>query len=760
MSRSPMIGQALERLEDARFLSGSACFVDDVKRPRLAHAVVVRSALAHARIKSVDTSAAKALPGVLDVLAFADIAAAVKPIPLWANVLPGFERFAQMPIARDRVVYVGEPVAVVIAEDRYLAEDAADLVSVDYDPLDAVVDVEASRAGHTLVHPAQGTNIATSYTVGRGDAEAAFARASYRRKELLKVHRHSAVPLETRGLVAEWDAKQRRMQVWGATKLLFRNRTVLAGMLGLSEAQVEMLEVDVGGGFGVRGEFYPEDFLVPLAAMRLGRPVKWIEDRREHLMATNHSREMQCELEIGVDPNGTILALRGRLMVDLGAWVRPNGGVGPGKLPQFMCGPYRIEHASFEINAFITNKTPFGSYRGPGRYESTYFRERMVDIAATDLGIDPAEFRRRNLIGPDRMPWDAGSMVHGHPPTVYDTGDYPKVMARALKEFGYEGLRASRGREVEGRVHGVGMGCFVESTGGGPAEGVRLVVPAPGRVELYTGTSTMGHGHETTLAQILADELSIAPRQIAVMHGSTTFVEKGWGTYHSRSVVMAGSAIVLAARKLREQILPLVAARRGVLVGQLQYAPEMLGELAEVAREDATVRAALEAAATYSSDQLTYTFGTQLAHVAVDIETGKVEVVRFLSVEDVGRMINPAIVHGQTLGASVQGLGGTFLDQFVYDDTGQLLTGSFADYLLPTSTDFPNVEAIALEESPALNNPLGVKGAGEGGIVATGAALSNAVADALRSLGVTIRELPLSPNNLAQLIRERKRPEQ
>jgi carbon-monoxide dehydrogenase large subunit len=728
-----MIGQALERREDLRFLTGRACYVDDVKRPGMLHAAVVRSAMAHAQIRAIDTVAAKALKGVAAVVTAEDMGRA-RHVPLWITPLPGFERFLQPIIARERVRFVGEPLAIVIAEDRYIAEDAADLVTVEYEPLDAVVDVEGARTDKTLLHPDKGTNVASHYTIGRGDAKGAFERAAYRRKERLKVHRHSAVPLETRGLVAEWDEANQRMRVWGAAKLPFRNRSILAGMLELPEAQIELLEMDIGGGFGVRGEFYPEDFLVPWAARRLGRPVKWIEDRREHLMATNHSRQMECELEIAVDKAGIITALRGRLFVDMGAYIRPNGGVGPGKVPQFICGPYRIGNAEFEFNALLTNKTPFGSYRGPGRYECNYFRERLMDIAAADLGLDPVDFRLRNMIRPQDMPWDAGSLVPGLPPTIFDKADYPEVMSRALRAFDYASRKTQR--SDDGRLYGVGVGCFVESTGGGPSESARIRIRAPDRIELCVGTSSMGQGHETTLAQVLADELGVGMARISVSHGSTNIVSKGWGTYHSRGAVMAGSAITLAAAMIREQ----VAERAG------GYDAARLRAV--------TAEETLEAEAIYSSNELTYTFGVQLAHVAVDPKTAKVEVLHFLAVEDVGRIINPAVVHGQAIGAAVQGLGGTMLDEFVYDESGQLLTGSFADYLLPTSTDFPNVDALSLELSPSLSNPLGAKGAAEGGIAATGAALSNAVADALRPLGVTLTDLPLSPNNLARAIRQ------
>lgn len=761
------IGRSVERREDARFLSGQSCFVDDIQRPGMLHAVVVRSQVAHARIRGIDASSALALRGVVAVISGQDFAGELKPIPLHTfTPIAGLDRFEQRPIARERAVYVGEPVALVIAENRHLAEDAADLVAVDYEPLEPVVDMQDSRTDRTVIHPSVGTNVATHYRIGKGDADAAFARATYTRKETFKVHRHAASPLETRGLVAEWDAQSARMRVWGATKLLFRNRAILSSMLDLPESQVELLEVDVGGSFGVRGEFYPEDFLIPYVARKLGRPVKWIEDRREHLIATNHSREMQCTLEIAVDRSGVILALRGDLMVDLGAYARPNGGVAPSRCIQFMCGPYRIQNAEFEVAAMITNKTPLGSYRGPGRYESSYFRERIVDIAAADLGIDAADFRMRNLIPPESMPWDSGSLLPGGPKAVYDTGNYPSVMRQALDAFGYASLANLRGRKKDGRLHGVGIGCFVESTGGGPSETVRLLVTDSGRVNLYTGSSSAGQSHETVLAQILADELGFPFEDIDVFHGSTTYVETGWGSYHSRSVVMAGGAIVLAVKKLRKQVLELLERRTDVPVDALDWEPgsiicgpdgKVVATLADLGRQaasDAELRRTIEASETYASNQLAYTFGTQIAHVAVDPETAAVEVVRFLTVEDIGRMINPAVVHGQTLGASFQGISATFLDHLMYDEAGQLMTGSFADYVIGTTTDFPNIEAISLEESKALSNPLGAKGAGEGGIAATGGALANAVDDALRSLGVSVRDLPLSPNKLAAMIRE------
>ena len=763
----PAIGQPLARREDTRFLSGTACYVDDLKRPGMVHMVVVRSAVAHARIRAIDSAAARALDGVLAVFTFGDIAALAKPIPIRLAPLDGFERFLQMPLAQDRVRYVGEPVAVVIARDRYVAEDAADLVAIDYDELDPMVDAASSITDRVLLFEAAGTNRAAHYTVSRGDPGPRFAGADDTRKETFRCHRHSAMPLETRGLIAQWDAAAAKLTVSGATKVLFFNRRALAPMLRLEERQIDMVELDVGGSFGVRGEFYPEDFLVPFAAMRLGRPVKWIEDRREAFIATNHSREIDCELEIAARRDGTILALRGRILADLGAYVRTNGGVVPAKAAEFLPGPYRIADFECEVTVALTNKTPVGTYRGPGRYEANFFRERLLDMMAADLGLDPADVRLKNLLRPDELPFPLGKLVPYSPASAYDGGDYPAALRRALAAIDYPRLAAARGPAPDGRLHGVGIGCFVESSGAGPAESARIVVEAPGRVALYTGVSTAGQGHETVLAQILADALGVPIGGITVFHGSTSYVERGYGTYASRAIVMGGSAVTVAAANLVLQVLAFAAERLNLEPDELIYRDGLvfrrggnepvltLDGLADEAVAGSTAAAAaLHAAGTFENSKLTYSYGTHVAHVAVDPETAQVEVIRFIAVEDIGRAVNPLLVHGQAIGSAVQGLGGAFLDQLVYDAAGQLLTGSFADYLLPTSTDFPNIEAITLEDAPSTLNPLGVKGAGEGGIVASGAAVANAVADALRPLGVTICDLPLSLDNLARWLRE------
>lgn len=406
----PLVGRPVLRVEDARFVTGAGCYVGDFHRERTCHAAVVRSPVAHARLTAVHTRAALDLRGVVAVLTAADLGDLHAPIPIRLAPLPGFERFLQRPIARDRLRYAGERVALVLAEDRYVAEDAVERVTVDYELLNPVVDPRAAMSDATVLHESAGTNVASRYTVSRGDPDAAFAGAEYTRRETFRGHRHSAMPIETRGLVAEWDARARKLTVWGATKVAFFNRRALAQMLGLPEASVELVELDVGGSFGVRGEFYPEDFLIPFAAMRVGRPVTWIEGRREHLLAANHSRAMECELEIAARRDGTILGLRARLVVDMGAYVRTNGGVVPAKAAQFLPGPYRIAHFGCEVRAVVTSTTPVGTYRGPGRFEANFFRERLLDLMSADLGLDPAGVRLRNLLTPDELPYPLGKL--------------------------------------------------------------------------------------------------------------------------------------------------------------------------------------------------------------------------------------------------------------------------------------------------------------------------------------------------------------
>ena len=755
------VGRPLERVEDVRFLQGQGRYIDDIEIDGMLCGVVLRSSKAHARIRSIDTTAALAMRGVKAVLTHRDIDPG-KLIPMRATPLPGYERsFLQPPLATGKVRYVGEPVAFIIADSAYLAEDALEHIDVDYETLPAVTGW-ISANGPSVLHDNAGTNVASNYRVTRGDTATIIGAADYVRTERLRCHRHSGVPLETRGLVAQWDDGKQGLCVWGAAKVAFANRRILAQLLGVPERAIDLIEVDIGGGFGVRGEFYPEDFLVPFAARALGRPVKWIEDRREHLMATNHAREVECEVQIACRSDGTILGLSGSIFVDLGAYVRTNGGMAPSNVAAFLAGPYRIANLSCEVNVFTSNKTPIGSYRGPGRFEANFFRERMIDMAARDLGIDPADMRRLNLISSHEMPYDPGDLIPNVKSSPYDSGDYMETLTAVLHACNWNKLRKLSGRIVDGWHLGVGLSCFVESGGAGPRESARLRLVEDGTIDLFTGCSTLGQGHETSFAQICADELGIAPERIRVFHGSTTDLEEGFGTYGGRAAVMGGSAIVKAAKVFIEKARPIAVELLGKPNEELTWHEGAffsadatrsvdLGELATAARFRGL---SIDASGAFDNTKLTYSYGSNVAHVAVDIKTGRVKVLDYWAVEDIGRIINPLIVHGQMIGGIVQGLGGAFLDEFIYDENGQLLNASLADYLLPTASDFPSIHCISLENARSTTNPLGVKAAGEGGIVAVAATVANAVSAALAPLGVEINALPITPMRIWRAARE------
>ena len=746
-----LVGQAVERAEDWRFLRGEGCFAADYEPAGTLHAAILRSSVAHGRLVSIDASEALSLPGVYAVLTADDVGEAIPTIPLRLAPLAGLDKYLQPVIARGKVRYAGEPLAIVLADSRARAEDALEHIAVEIEPLPAVPDWRASAKDGVLLFEANETNLATHYTSGLGDADAAFPQADYVRRESFRAHRHTASPMETRGLIAEW--KDNRLIVTAATKVTYFNRRALAKMLGLTEADIDMIELDVGGGFGVRGEFYPEDFLIPFAARKIGRPVKWIEDRREHLISTNHSREIDCDLEIACRADGTILALRGRIYGDMGAYIRTNGGVVPAKAGQFLHGPYRIPNLKVEVAAYMTSKTPVGTYRAPGRFEANFFRERLFDMAARDLGIDPVEFRRKNLIRESELPYSIGQLVPYETPTEYDTGDYHASFERLLDEFGWQSKRHLQGQCIDGRYHGLSATAFVESGGAGPRENAKLTLENDGTVTIDVGSSALGQGLETVFAQIAGDALSLPFDAFRVRHGSTTLVHEGFGTYHSRALVMGGSAVLDGAKNLLAAIRAAAAARFGCAESDVLYADGRVGgpgnrtlPLAEFAP--------LTAQGTFANTKRTYSYGAHAAHVAVDPGTGRVEVIDYLAIEDVGRAVNPGIVHGQAIGAAVQGLGGVFLDQILYDDQAQLLNASFADYLLPLATDFPVVRGVTLELRPSPSNPLGAKGAGEGGVVAVAATVANAVANALADFDVEPNELPLTPARVWRLIED------
>jgi carbon-monoxide dehydrogenase large subunit len=747
MTANRYIGSPVERIEDLRFLRGRGEYVDDLERPGLLHAAILRSPVAHGIVRRLDASAALALPGVDRVITAADMDSGVPKIPIRLQPMKELEPYHQPVLALGKVRYVGEPVAVVLAETPALAEDALEAIALDIAPLSPGGPLFAETGG----------NLAVVYTAAKGDAEAAFARAPYRRRETFAVQRHTALSMEPRGVMAEWDAAAGRLTVWGAAKVAFFNRRILAAQLGLPIEAIEMVENDVGGGFGMRGEFYPEDFLVPFAARLTGRPVKWIEDRREHLMSANHAREARADIEIACGKDGTIRALRGRIEVDIGAYTRTNGMVGARNVAQFLSGPYRVPDIHVESALYLSSKTPVGTYRGPGRFEADFFRERLLDLAAKDLALDRVEFRRRNLVAAHEMPYPLATLTPFEKKDELDSGDYAMTLDRVLAEIGWGEKAGLQGKLIDGRYHGLAIGPFIEGGAAGPAESARLVLEADGRVAVYVGSSAVGQGLETAFAQIAADALELPLERIrGVFHGSTSHVGEGFGSFHSRAVVMGGSAILLAAERLLDRVRAAGAERLGCAAEAVEVAD---GAVAMGARRVSFAELApLSAEARFDNDKHTYTYGAHAAHVAVDPKTGHVAVLDYVAVEDVGRIINPLTLKGQVIGAIVQGLGGTFLEELVYDEEGQLLSGSLADYLLPSAGDFPKIRAVVIEHARAPNNPLGAKGAGEGGIVPVAGVIANAVAAALGSLGVEPKELPLSPPRLWALIEAASQP--
>ena len=785
-TRQSYIGAPLRRREDFRFVTGQGQYLDDVRLPNMLHAAILRSPHAHARVRGIDPSAALALDGVTAVFTHADMAELMKPIPMRVFPLPGLDNYLQTPLSADTVRHAGEAVAVVVAESRYVAEDALDVIEVDYEPLPAVASVSDALTDTVVVHPANGTNLAGTAEINVGDVEAAFTGADYVRREEFHTNRHTANPMETRGLLASYDAGDGHLRVWGPTKVSHTNRAILARHLEIEEERIHFIEPDVGGGFGVRGEFYAEDFLIPFASFKLGRPVKWVEDRVEHLTSANHSREVLCQVELAARNDGTLLGLRATVYGDMGAYVRTHGSVVPALTAVMMTGPYRIPNFHASVNCVMTNKMGAGTYRAPGFFEGTFIRERMLDLAAADLGIDPAELRRRNMIEASEMPYTVGVTRLDGRNTVYDSGDYPSAFTRTLEEIGYDELAARQVPDEQGRYHGVGVASYVEPTGFGPFEGARvLITEEGGDVEVYLGITTMGQGHETVLAQICADSLSVPIEDVTIFHGSTDYIPASIGTFGSRASVMAGSAIHLSCQTLRARILSLAASymdtqpealdlRHGIVILREAKNPAVEGNdpeeqrtltlqqvaaLAESQRQfddpsTGSGETALDATEYFRIEEWTYSYGSHAAHVAVDAETGKMEVLRYVVVEDVGRCINPLTMHGQSVGGAAQGIGGAMLEELVYDAGGQLLSGSLMDYLLPTSQDIPNIETVITEDAPSPLNPLGVKGAGEGAILATGAALGNAVANALSSFGVQVNTMPLSPDNIRRWIAE------
>src|SRR5262245_56745659 len=783
MNESPTstyVGRSILRREDRRLLTGKGQCTADLVLPRMLHAVFVRSPIAHARIRSVDLSRAAASPGVAYVLGGAELAQLLPPVPdtqlslprKWtAQVQHKFINPQQPLLAHDKVRHVGEAVAVIVAESRHAAEDAAHLASLDLEPLPAVVDPEASlRGGAPIVHERFATNLIGAFTIGKGDIAAALARAPHRLKRRFHHHRYAAAPMECRGVVAMHEPRTDSVTIWSSTQVVHWLKREAAAVLRLPEARIRCVAPDVGGGFGLKGHVYPEDLLLPFLARRLARPVQWIEDRREHLMCSCHSRDQIHDVEVGFDDEGRILALRDDFIVDCGAW-NPIGAGVVYNTAVHLTGPYKIDALAIDARIAATNKVPNAPYRGAGRPEAAFAMERIVDLVAGELGLEPAEVRLRNMIRADEMPYRVGIPYRDGEPIVYDGGDYPRALRQALTALG--GVAAFRERQrtarADGRYLGLGIGCYVEGTGVGPFESATVRIDPSGKVFVSGGACPQGQGMETIFAQVVADAWSVDPENVVISLADTAGIAMGFGTIASRSTVTLSAAIHGASERLRAKVFAIAANLLECAAGDLELRKNGVGivgvpgaevSLADVARASRPgwdhrrppgVDAGLEETYYYEPPTVTWSYAAHAAVLEVDIELGRVTIDKYAVAHDCGVVVNPMLVEGQIVGGAAQGIGGALLEEFNYDPDGQLLAGSFMDYMLPTACEIPNIELIH-QHSPSPLNPLGVKGVGEGGPIAPPAVIANAVGDALQPFAVEFNRLPIKPQVIQQAI--------
>ncbi|MFQ5341470.1 MAG: molybdopterin cofactor-binding domain-containing protein [Anaerolineae bacterium] len=769
-------GQPIRRNEDPQLLTGRAQFVDDVDLPGMLHAAFKRSDYAHAKIKGIDLEAAKAMPGVVAVYTAEDLGDFWQPSPLLVPPPPAehvvFNQRTAGQLAKGKVRYVGEPVVMVVAESRYLAEDAVETIVVDYEPLDPVMDLEAALSEDSaLVHEDVGSNIAAHVIQRKGNYDAARAQADVIISRRMYYDRGASSPIETRGVVAQYNPLAQELVVWDTTQAPIPIRNGLASMFDLSERQVRVIAPFIGGGFGPKVMmFYPEETIVPWAAVQLQRPVKWIEDRREHFYATTHERSQVHDSEMALTKDGKILGVKDVFLHDTGAY-DPYGLTVPLNTQCTLLGPYVVPDYYTEFKAVFTNKTVVTPYRGAGRQHGVFVMERLLDLAAKELGMDRLEIRRRNFIQPDQFPWPNEIIYQDFTHLTYDSGNYEPVLDKAMNMIGWEEFRQQEQPRLraEGKHVGIGLVMYVEGTGIGPYEGARVQVESTGKVTVATGVGTQGQGHFTSFAQIVAEALGVPVDKIKVTTGDTAQFNWGIGTFASRGAVVAGSAIHAAAQMVREKALHHAAehleAREEDIelvdsFAQVRGAPDRRVSLAELAVEANPLRGAvrpgtepgLEATAYYGPEMGATAFGAHAMVVEVDPDTFNLKIHRYVVVHDCGKVINPMILEGQVHGGVAQGIGNAFFEQLVYDDsTGQLLNASFMDYLLPTATIVPHID-VGHEETPSPLNPMGVKGAGEAGAIPVGPLFCQAVEDALADTDIEILEIPLSPNRLFELV--------
>lgn len=758
-----VIGAAVRRLEDPRLLRGQATFLEDLELPRQLHLMFVRSEYPHAGLRTVELTPARAVAGV---------AAAISSEELGTRTIHAVVGHTELrpcgqPILANGVVrYVGEPIAAVLAETRAAAEDALAAVRVDYEPLPVVPSAEAAfAAGAAVLHPHLGDNLAGAFEVHVGDPDAAFAAADRIVRGRFYVQRYTGMPLETRGVAALWDAGRGRLTLWSSTQWPHTLRQALSVLLELPEQAIRVIAPDVGGGFGIKQDVYPEEVVVPLLARRLNRPVKWVESRREHLCTAVHAREQWHAMQLAVRNDGTILGMRANVLSDQGAYTRSLGILCPSLTAAGLPGPYRFHNYVCDVRVALTNKAPAAAYRGAGQPEAVFATERIVDRVAQELDLDPAEVRRKNFIRPDEFPWDVGT-ESAQVPVIYDSGQYAAGLDRALELANYTRWRKKQSAEPN-RMLGIGLAAYVMLTGLGPHESSLLRVDPSGRLLLVTGASPHGQGTATALAQVVAQALDVWPGDITVAHGDTDSIPFGVGTYASRNAVVAGNAAHAAALEVRDRALALAAhlleaetgdlelVDGGVQVRGVPSSRLTLGELAAAAAPGNPLplgmTPGLEATHYFVAPRATFASGLHVAVVEVDPDTLGVTVVDYAVVSDAGPLINPLIVDGQIVGGVAQGIGGALYEELSYDEQANFLSQSLLDYCMPSARQIPPIRVAHLF-TPSPLNPLGVKGLGEGGAMAPPAAIANAVEDALRTRGVRIDATPITPSRLRQLL--------
>ena len=768
---SRVIGRRMRRTEDPALLQGKGRFIDDIKIPGMLHAAFVRSPHAHALISSIDVGAALGKPGVAAVYVAADLLRVLKglrlPLHFPAGVLP--DNAMPLVLAPREVCYVGETVALIVASSRYLAEDAADEVFVDYEVLPAVVDPRAAMgADSPKASLDTESNLFKRFRVGFGDCDQAFATAPHVFRETLFQHRGAAHPMEGRGVIATVDPGADTMTVWSSTQMAHEVRANIAEMLGFEEERVRVIAPDVGGGFGAKFLVYPEEIAIAAAARLLGRPVKWIEDRREHFISAIHERDQYWELEVAVDGAGVLRGVRGLLTHDQGAFA-PHSITVPYNSASSVLGPYIVPAFGIDVIVARTNKVPVIPVRGAGYPQGTFAMERLLDRVAAELGLDRAEVRSRNLIPAERMPYSVGLINRAGAPVVYDSGDYASCQRRCLEAAGYAEFPARQAAaRREGRLIGIGIAHGVKCTGRGPFESGTVRVSTSGKVSVYTGALAMGQGLKTTLAQICAEQLGIDPADIDVTCGDTAYVSLGIGGYGSRQTMIAGSSVHLAAAAVRAKALKVAALMLApetdfVLAGgkvEVAGRPEISLPFARIAvalhgaagyNFPEGVEAGLEATFHFTVNDMAYANAFHVCEVEVDAETGHVQVIRYVALHDSGKLISPQIAEGQVHGSVVHGIGNALFEWMGYDDAGQPITTTYGDYLLPTATEVPNIEVLTHETLSPLN-PLGMKGVGEVGVIPVAAAIASAVESALQPLAIRIREMPLTPVRLLELV--------